>query len=63
MQWTSAENETLDLHDEALRDDWHLPFVLVSGEDRKQQVAHALPAAGGHALVHFGRFTTEKNWL
>ena len=63
LQWTSAENDTLDVHDQALRDGGHVLYVPVRGEDRKEQVAEALRAAGGHHLVYFGRFTTEKRWI
>jgi hypothetical protein len=63
LQWTSSENETLDIHDRALRDGGHVLYVPVRGEDRKERVAEALRAAGGHHIVYFGRFTTEKRWL
>ena len=63
LQWTSSENETLDIHDRALRDGGHVLYVPVRGEDRKERVAEALRAAGGHHVVYFGRFTTEKRWL
>jgi hypothetical protein len=63
MQWTSAENVMLDLHDQALRDGGHVVFVPVRGEERKKLIAEALRAAGGHNLVYFGRFTAEKTWL
>ncbi len=63
LQWTSAENDTLEIHDRALRDGGHVLYVPVRGEDRKERVAEALRAAGGHHLVYFGRFTTEKRWI
>ena len=63
LQWTSAENDTLDLHDRALRDGGHVVYVPVRGEDGKERVAEALRGAGGHNLVYFGRFTTEKRWI
>ena len=63
LQWTSSENDTLEIHDQALRDGGHVLYVLVRGEDRKERVAEALRAAGGHHLVYFGRFTTEKRWI
>ncbi|CCH88462.1 protein of unknown function [Modestobacter italicus] len=63
LQWTSSENDTLDLHDRALRNGGHVVYVPVRGEDRKKRVAGALRAAGGHLLVYFGRFTTEKRWI
>ena len=63
LQWTAAENDMLDLHDQALRDGGHIVYVPVRGEDRKERVAEALRAAGGHNLVYFGRFTTEKRWI
>ena len=63
LQWTSSENETLDIHDRALRDGGHVLYVPVRGEDRKERVAEALRAAGGHHVVYFGRFTPEKRWL
>ncbi|RBY83821.1 hypothetical protein DQ238_01810 [Geodermatophilus sp. TF02-6] len=63
LQWTSSENDTLDLHDQALRGGGHVVYVPVRGEDRKERVAESLRAAGGHNLVYFGRFTTEKRWI
>ena len=63
LQWTSAENDMLDVHDQALRDGGHVLYVPVRGEDRKEQVAEGLRAAGGHHLVYFGRFMTEKRWI
>jgi hypothetical protein len=63
LQWTSAENDMLDLHDQALRGGGHVLYVPVQREERKKQVAGALRAAGGHHLVYFGRFTTEKTWI
>ena len=63
LQWTSSENDTLEIHDQALRDGGHVLYVPVRGEDRKERVAEVLRAAGGHHLVYFGRFTTEKRWI
>ena len=63
LQRTSSENDVLDVHDQALRDGGHVLYVPVRGEDRKEQVAQGLRAAGGHHLVYFGRFTTEKRWI
>ena len=63
LQRTAAENDMLDLHDQALRHGGHVVYVPVRGEDRKEQVAEALRAAGGHHLVYFGRFTIEKRWI
>jgi hypothetical protein len=63
LQWTSSENDMLDLHDQALQNGGHVLYVPVRGEDRKQRVAEALRAAGGHNLVYFGRFQTEKYWI
>lgn len=63
LQWTSSEDDTLEIHDRALRDGGHVLYVPVRGEDRKERVAEALRAAGGHHLVYFGRFTTEKRWI
>ncbi|MGY2005081.1 hypothetical protein [Blastococcus sp. SYSU DS1024] len=63
LQWTGSEDEMLDLHDRALRLGGHVVYVPARGEDRKERVAEALRGAGGHHLVYFGRFTTEKKWL
>lgn len=63
LQWTSAEDDMLDVHDQALRDGGHVLYVPVRGEDREEQVAAGLRAAGGHHLVYFGRYTTEKRWI
>ena len=63
LQWTASENDALEVHDRALRDGGHVLYVPVRGEDRKEQVAEGLRAAGGHHLVYFGRFTTEKRWI
>ena len=63
LQWTASENDMLEVHDRALRDGGHVLYVPVRGEDRKEQVAEGLRAAGGHHLVYFGRFTTEKRWI
>jgi hypothetical protein len=63
LQWTSSENDALDIHDQALREGGHVLYVPVRGEDRKERVAEGLRAAGGHHLVYFGRFTTEKRWI
>lgn len=63
LQWTASENDALKVHDRALRDGGHVLYVPVRGEDRKGRVAEALRAAGGHHLVYFGRFTTEKRWI
>ena len=63
LQWTTSENDALDLHDRALGGGGHVLYVPVRGEDRKKQVAEALRAAGGHHLIYFGRFTTEKRWI
>lgn len=63
LQWTASENEALEIHDRALRDGGHVLYVPARGEDHKGRVAEALRAAGGHHLVYFGRFTTEKRWI
>jgi hypothetical protein len=63
LQWTASENESLDLHDQALRSGKHVMFVPARGQDRKERIAEALRAAGGHSLVYYGRFTTEKRWI
>lgn len=63
LQWTASENDMLEMHDRALRDGGHVLYVPVRGEGRKGRVAEALRAAGGHHLVYFGRFTTEKRWI
>ena len=63
LQWTASENDTLDLHDQALQTGAHVVYVPARREDRKEQAAEALRAAGGHNLVYFGRFTTEKKWI
>jgi hypothetical protein len=63
LQRTSAEDDTLDLHHQALEGGGHVVYVPARGEDAKARVAAALRAAGGHNLVYFGRFTTEKTWI
>ena len=63
LQWTASENDALEMHDRALQDGGHVLYVPVRGEGRKGRVAEALRAAGGHHLVYFGRFTTEKRWI
>jgi hypothetical protein len=63
LQWSASENDALDVHADALENGRHVVYVPVRGEDQKARVATALRAAGGHHLIYFGRWTTEKQWL
>jgi sugar/nucleoside kinase (ribokinase family) len=62
-QWSASENDDLDLHAEALQEGRSVVYVPARDDQRKAAVASALRGAGGHALVYFGRWTTEKRWL
>ncbi len=62
LQWTSSEDDSLDVHDRALRSGGHVIFVPAQDEDDRERIADALLAAGGHHLVYFGRFVTETGW-
>lgn len=63
VQWTASENDALDVHADALENGRNVVYVPVEGEDQKARAAAALRAAGGHHLVYFGRWTTERQWL
>jgi|tagenome__1003787_1003787.scaffolds.fasta_scaffold19380676_1 hypothetical protein len=60
LQLTAEEGNALEFHHQALAAGKSVVYVKVHGDARKDAVAAALTAAGGHHLAYFGRWTVEK---